>query len=71
MEMKDHSKEVALIQILTKFMEILLENIFYYALRLNWTLIPTAIFLFYNNYKSNYRLLWKQGGEKEKGNLVI
>lgn len=42
MEMKDHSQEVALIQILTKFMEILLENIFYYALRLNWTFIPIS-----------------------------
>lgn len=49
-------------------MEILLENIFKYALRLN-PLITTARFLFYNNYMSNYRLLWKQGGEKEKGSL--
>lgn len=53
-----------------KFMEILLENIFKYALRLN-PLITTARFLFYNNYMSNYRLLWKQGGEKEKESLVI
>lgn len=44
--MKDHSKEVTLIQILTKIMEILLENFSHYAHRLNWTLIPTAIFLF-------------------------
>lgn len=32
MEMKDHRKEVTLIQVLTKIMEILLENIFHYAL---------------------------------------
>lgn len=57
MEMKDYSEEAILIQMLTKMMEILMENIFHYALRLNWTLISTARLLFYSNYKPNYSQL--------------
>lgn len=57
MEMKDHREEAILIQMLTKTMEILMENIFHYELWLKLTLISTARLLFYSNYKSNYRQL--------------
>lgn len=71
MEMKDHREEAILIQSLTKIMEILMANIFHYALRLNWALMSAARVLPYSNYKSNYGQLWKQGGETGKGSLDI
>lgn len=69
--MKDHREEAILIQMLMKTMEILMENIFHYELWLKLTLISTARLLFYSNYKSNYRQLWKHRGEKGKGTLDI
>lgn len=48
MKMKDHG-EVMIIWMLRKILETRMENIFHYALKLNWTWIATPRLLFYSN----------------------
>lgn len=69
--MKDHRGKALLIQMWTKILKILMEDILHYSFKLNQTLISTTKLLFYGNYKSNYRQLWKQGEEKGRGSLDI